>query len=134
MKSRYTSVMLAVVATLTLTLIGCSADSVYSDLNREPTAEDTVPADLPDNALDSYDAASVRFVGVVNEKQLFLGRGKEQPLCLLIYSGGSDWYSACGSEMMTTAAGDLEVMVVGDEVPDKEGWTKASTNILVKDR
>jgi hypothetical protein len=136
MKDKCTSVKLALMAAALLALVGCSADARYSDLDREPTAADTVPADLPKNALDPYVVNTVRFVGVVDQKQLFLGKakGKDQALCLLIYSDATDWGNSCGPEMMTSGSGDFQVMIVSDAMPDKDGWTRASNNILVKDR
>jgi hypothetical protein len=128
----YTYLKMAMVAATAIALSGCSADPGYSDLDSEPTAADAVPADLPDHALDGFDPESVRFVAVLDETRLYLGRGSELPVCLLAYKGATDWIVGCGSHLMTMESRDFEVMIVQDATPNKAGWTRAGENILVK--
>jgi hypothetical protein len=128
----YTYLKMAMVAATAFALSGCSTDPGYSDLDREPTAADAIPADLPDHALDGFDPESLRFMAVRDETRLYLARGSELPVCLLAYKGATDWAGACGSHLMTMESRDFEVMIVQDKTPNKAGWTKAGENIRVK--
>lgn len=123
---------MAAVAVVVLSLMGCSTADGYSDLLREPSAEDAIPTNLPDYALDGFDLDSVRFVRAVDDTRLYLARGRDLPVCLLAYRGAADFQAACGSEMTTMQSASFEFMIVKDGTPNREGWTKAGENILVK--
>jgi hypothetical protein len=124
----------AVIAAVCM-LTGCVPGTAYSDLEREATADDAAPADLPGYAFDNMDAASVRFIDELDGRRVYLAEGTEprSPVCVLLYRNGTDWMTGCGSDMTTAQTGSLEVMVVSDGMPDRDGWARASPNLLVKD-
>lgn len=116
-----------------LGLTGC-VPTGFSDLEREATDADAVPAGLPDYALEGFDVDTLRLVGEVDGQQLYLAKGINYPICLLIYPGPEDWNTTCGSEMTATTIGSFEVQVVSDPFPSKDGWTSVGQNIRVRDR
>jgi len=121
----------AVVAAVALT--GC-IQTGFSDLDRAATEADVLPAELPEYAVEDFDLDSLRLVGELDKRQLYLARGHDYPVCVLIYPGPEDWSSTCGSEMLTTTIGSYEVQVVSDPFPSKDGWTSVGQNIRVRDR
>lgn len=133
MGNRYAHLKVAAVAAAVVLLAGCTSGPDYAGLTSEPSAEDVAPAGLPDYALDTMDASTLRFVDELDGRLVYLAVGKDRPVCVLIYASDSDWMSSCGTNMMTLGSRGLEVMLVSDDMPDQDGWTRASTNILVKD-
>lgn len=133
MAKRYTHLMLFAVAAAVLALPGCVSGFGYSDLEREPTAEDALPADLPGYATETMEPDTIRFVDVADDRRIYLAEGTESPVCVLAYKDATAWVSSCGSDMMTTSSGSFEVMVVSDNWPDEEGWTRVGENVLVRD-
>jgi hypothetical protein len=123
----------AAAAAAALLLTGCAPSTGFSDLEREPTKEDSPPADLPDYAFDAMEAGTLRFIDVVQERRVYLARGTDYPVCVLVEAGDADWFTTCGSSMTTTSSGDVEVMLVDDGMPDKDGWTRVGRNVLMKD-
>ncbi|MCU1446091.1 hypothetical protein [Cryobacterium sp.] len=113
-------------------LPGCISGSGYSDLDREPSAEDAPPVDLPDYATQTMEPTTMPFVDEVGGWRLYLAEGAESPVCVLAYESETNWVSSCGSSMMTTSSGSYEVMVVSDNMPGEDGWTRAGENLLVK--
>lgn len=134
MGNRFAHVKVAAAAAAVLLLAGCSSGTGYADLDREPSAEDAAPADLPDYALESMDASTLRLVEVLNDRRVYLAEGTDEPVCVLVYNDDTDWMSSCGSNMMTIGSDTFEIMVVDDDMPDRDGWTRAGRNIIVKDR
>ena len=133
MVNRYAQLKVTAVAAAVLVLMGCAPGAGYADLDREASAADTAPADLPDYALDEMDTGTLRFVDEFDHMRVFLAKGNDQPLCILIYVNELDWTSSCGSEMMSASTGNLEVMIVNDATPERKGWTRVSDNLDVKD-
>jgi hypothetical protein len=123
----------AAVAVAALILTGCAPSTGFSDLEREPSTEDSPPTELPDYAFDAIEAGSLRFIDVVQGRRVYLARGTEFPVCVLVEAGDADWFTTCGSSMTTTSSGDVEVMLVDDGMPDKDGWTRVGRNVLIKD-
>ncbi|MGY4857671.1 hypothetical protein [Cryobacterium sp. AP23] len=128
-------VKVAAVMVAVCTLTGCVPGTGYSDLEREATADDAPPADLPEYAFDTMDAASVRFIDEVDGRRVYLAEGTEPqtPVCVLIYRDVTEWMSTCGSDMTTSQIGDFELMVVNDDMPNRDGWTRVSPNVIVRD-
>ncbi|TFC99902.1 hypothetical protein E3T25_13990 [Cryobacterium sandaracinum] len=132
MADKFTCAKMVAVAAAALSLMGCSAAGGYSDLMREPSAEDAIPSDLPLPALDGFDLDSVRFVRSLDKTRLYLAQGTDLPVCLLAYRGATDFQGACGSDMTTMKSASFEVMIVKDGTLNRDGWTKVGENILVK--
>jgi hypothetical protein len=130
---RYTRLILAAVAATTLLLTGCISGTGYSDLEREPSAEDALPADLPDYATEDMEPGTIRFVVEADDRRIFLAEGTESPVCVLAVESETNWVSSCGSSMMTTTSGSFAVMVVSDGLPAEEGWSRFGENVLVRD-
>ena len=133
MAKRYTHLMLFAVAAAVLVLPGCVSGNGYSDLEREPTAEDALPANLPDYATADWEPGTARFVGEAEDRRIYLAEGTDSPVCLLAYRSEKSWVGSCGSSNSTTSSGSFEVMVVSDNWPDEEGWTRVGENVLVRD-
>jgi hypothetical protein len=129
---KFTCAKMAALAAAALSLMGCSTAGDYSDLMREPSAEDAIPSDLPLQTLDGFDIDSVRFVRSLDDTRLYLARGTDLPICLLAYRGAADFQGACGSDMTTMKSARFEAMIVKDGTQNREGWTKAGENLLVK--
>ena len=134
MADKWTVMWLLAVSATVFTLMGCSPADGFSDLNRTASAEDAIPSGLPDYALDDFDIDSLRFVSAVDDTRLYLARGREYPVCLLVYRTASDWLGGCGSNMTTMKSPGFEVMVVQDGMPNRAGWSKASENLRIKDQ
>jgi hypothetical protein len=116
-----------------LLLAGCAPSTGFFDLEREPSSADAPPEGLPDYAFDGFEAGSLRFVDVIQERRVYLARGTEFPVCVLVEAGDADWFTTCGSSMTASSSGGVEVMLVDDGMPDKDGWTRVGRNVLIKD-
>ena len=125
--------ILTAVAAAVVLLAGCISGTGYSDLEREPTAEDALPADLPGYATADWEPGTARFVGEAEDRRIYLAEGTDSPVCLLAYRSEKSWVGSCGSSNSTTSSGSFEVMVVSDNWPDEEGWTRVGENVLVRD-
>jgi hypothetical protein len=132
-RTRPTGVQWAALAMTGLFLSGCASSTGFSDLEREPSQEDSLPSSLPDYAFADIEAGTVRFVDVVGDHHVYLAKGKDLPVCLLIYTDDADWFASCGSSMLTVSGNSVEAIVVDDSMPAKDGWTRIGRNVLIKD-
>lgn len=122
-------------AVAVVALAGCSTGSGYADLDREATAADVLPTDLPGYATEEFVGASARFVGEHDGVEYFLGRWDEMPgACVIAYRSADDWIGGCGSVGGTFTLGSigLDVSVVTDGTPKPDGGTLVGSNIVVR--
>lgn len=112
----------------------CSAAaSTYADLDEAPPADKTVPADLPEYALEEFDADSVRWVGDYADTDLWLSEGSDDlAVCLLAYANADDWVGGCagsGGTMTTGTGGGPTFFVVPDGHDAPSDATQVSNNV-----
>jgi hypothetical protein len=117
-----------------LCLGGCVTGPGYSDLDRERTSKDVLPADLPGYADDGMVAGTLRAVGERNGIRYFVANGKTTAACVLAYRSANDWWEGCGGSKLVLTHESALTMLVADGVhPGGEGWHPVSTNVFVRD-
>lgn len=81
-----------------LVLTGCSANTGYSVLDREPTSADALPAAFLETA-EEVDGDTSRFVGNDGGISFWLATGGERSgICLVTHTDDEGWMSLCGGE------------------------------------
>jgi hypothetical protein len=111
-------------------LTGCVGGQTFSDLEREPSADDALPAV---NINANIDEASVRFVGEYEGTRLWLMES-DQGMCLLQYPNSREWTSGCtesAGEFGSAGPGGTFVVIPDDGYPPK-GAVKISENVYAK--
>lgn len=124
----------AVLVTLTVALVltGCAPSEGYADLDKEKSDADTLPSDLPAYASDGFAIDTVRSIRHYNNAQLFLAKGKESQLCLMVYRDKETWVGGCGSSSLNVNGAGMTVRVIPDSGEVPAGWEAVSENVLVK--
>lgn len=126
----------AVGLSVVLGLTGCSGSgsgSGFAVLDAAAEPGDTLPTDLPDYADDRLDPASSRFVGEHDGDRLYLAKGENATICLLVYSNDRDWVIGCSRGDGTVSSGSRAYAVRPDAAPAPEGATELSPNVFVID-
>jgi hypothetical protein len=122
-----------VTLSLSIAAAGCSSPvPSYGDLDREPTTDHPLPADISDDRLEGVDRDSIRWVGRYNGTDLWLAAGENNyDACLVTYTDSTNGLVACGGGLMqsTTSAG-LEFAVVPDGNPAPAGFEAVSQNVF----
>jgi hypothetical protein len=117
-----------------LCLGGCVTGSGYSDLDRERTSRDILPADLPDYADEGMVSGTLRAVGERDGSRFFVAKGKTSQACVLVYRSAEDWWEGCGASKLVLTHESTLTMLVSDGVhPGGNGWHSVSTNVFVHD-
>ncbi|WP_413318408.1 hypothetical protein AA0Z99_00400 [Agrococcus sp. 1P02AA] len=113
-------------------LTACAPSASFSVLDREASAGDAVPAELGGDDFGDADPDSARFVGEHGDAQLWLMRGGESPVCLLVYVDAADWGHACGAAPvgLDIGIGWFEVVADGQAAP--EGSVQISENVYAR--
>lgn len=120
-------------AAVLLALSACGAGPQYSDLDREPTADDQWPSTLPEYAADNLDRESSRLVGHDGSTALYLATSIEQPsdaVCLLVFAGDDNWTVACGTDGTLVSLGDATYGIRSDGMD--VGQKAISENVYVE--
>lgn len=116
------SLALLATAVAALVLTACTAGGPpYADLAGEPTAQDALPADLPDHAYRDVDVDSSRYVGDDGGTQLWLVRGTERDsVCLVTVTDidADDWQIGCSGAAGPLTTGSYVVHSDGYPTPD----------------
>lgn len=113
-----------------LGLTGCVSVQHFSDLDREPSADDAMPVAAGAWEAGEIDEASVRFVGEYEGTKLWLMKS-ERGLCLLQYPASREWISGCtepAGQFGTSGPGGNFIVIPDDGYPP-EGATKISENV-----
>ncbi|RXZ72456.1 hypothetical protein [Agromyces albus] len=125
--------VVAVVLLAGMGLAGCiSPASGFAVLDRAAEAGDALPKDLPDYADDSLDPTTSRFVGEHDGDRLYLARGDNSAICLVIYPNNEEWVVGCGEGGGLTAvsgpSGTYEIRP--DGAPAPTGAEEISPNVF----
>lgn len=126
------------VTAVAVALSGCAGTPGvrWSDLDREPTASDALPDDLPPYAADGLDTETVRFAGEKDGVAVWLARpADERGVCMLAYGDAETWFSACGGEGGGGASGIGigELLFQPDDLPvQDERMVPLSENVFIK--
>jgi hypothetical protein len=127
----------AVIA-MVMALPACSAEPgagtpTYSDLDREATPADVLPADLPPDTSEDYVEDSVRFVGELDGAEYFLARwNQNEGACVVGYRSAEDWIAGCGwGGTITVTLRGWGVTMVPDGADPPESGTSVGANLVV---
>ncbi|MBZ4487717.1 hypothetical protein LQ938_02695 [Microbacterium sp. cx-55] len=107
----------ASLAVAALGLTGCAGGTRWSDLDREPSADDAIPGSV--TWVDGADESSVRFVGEYEGTRLWLLR-TERGICLVQYPESKEWASGCtepAGEFATSGPGGSFRVYPDDGIP-----------------
>jgi hypothetical protein len=130
-RSRRAWASLAVLAALGLSACSAQGAGAFSDLDREASAADALPASV--GVHDAVDASSVRFVGEYEATRLWLME-TDRGLCLVMYRDGGEWLSSCtepaGELGASGSGGDFVVIRDGGYPPP--GAIRVSANVYAK--
>lgn len=122
-----------VVVVAALTLPGCLATPVYSDLDGPATAEDALPAAVEVDPDGPLEVDSVRYVGEHDGTSFYLGVARTGGHCVTVYRpAGQDWVTGCGVDVTVSGAG-VRAAVAPDGARVPENWIRIGNNILVED-
>ncbi|WP_127791847.1 hypothetical protein [Agromyces sp. LHK192] len=117
-------------------LSGCvQPGSGFAALERDRTAGDEVPTDLPDHAFGEADLSSSRLVGSHNDSDLYLLRSNDRrSVCLLAYPNDTEWVVSCGQGGsgfgLGGPAGDF--IVRPDHTPAPDGYVAVASNVYTR--
>jgi hypothetical protein len=121
----------AVLALLGLAACSAQGASGFSDLDREPSTADAIPASVSVEGTGAPTTA--RFVGEYEGTRLWLME-TDRGLCLVMYPDGGDWLSSC-----TEPAGELgasgpggDFVVIRDGGYPPPGAIRVSANVYAK--
>lgn len=117
-------------------LAACSTGSGFSDLDREPIADDVLPAYLPTYATEDVDAESVRFAGGHDGFDFYLMRRAEGGgVCIAVLRPATEeWVTGCGGGNGTVGVSALgvSVLVAPDGSPELDDGIQVGANIVVR--
>lgn len=116
-------------------LAACSSGSGYPDLEREATAVDVLPSDLPGYASDDFIEGSVRFAGEHDGVEYYLARTDDfADICVVAYRSADDWVGGCGGPNGGFGIGGagLDVVVAPEGSPELDEGTPVGSNIVVR--
>ena len=111
-------------------LAGCASGSGFAELDRPAEARDGLPSGLPAEAYDQLDAESARFVGNDRGARLYLMKGAESGICLLVWPEDDRWFSGCGGDHFTVANPTRTYEVWADGALPVKGATQLSPNVF----
>jgi hypothetical protein len=113
---------------------GCASGSGYSDLDREATASDVLPTDLPAYATEDLAEESVRFAGEDDGVEYYLARGSETGgVCVVVYRSAAEWVTGCGGAGTVGVSGiGVNVVAAPDGSPELDAGTPVGANIVVR--
>lgn len=117
-------------------LTGCvDTGPAFSVLDREAQEVDALPTDLPDYADDNLDPASSRFVGEHDGDRLYLAKGEDSSVCLVIFPDDGEWVAGCSGDYAPFTVGSqaLGYEVRPDSAPVPTGAERISENVFVLD-
>lgn len=130
----------AVALSVVLGLTGCFGSGSgsglgFAVLDAAADPGDTLPTDLPDDAYDGLDPASSRFVAEHEGDRLFLAKGENATICLVVYPDNRDWVIGCsrGDGSGTVSSRSRSYGVRPDAAPAPEGAKEISPNVFVID-
>ena len=123
----------AAIAVAVLLLAGCVGER-FSDLEGPATADDVLPADLPDYASEEIDADSVRYVGEHEGRTFYLALRDPSGICVIVYQSSEQWVSGCGGMgNVSVYDGTVTASVVPDGSPVPENGIRIGNNIVLED-
>jgi hypothetical protein len=114
-------------------LTACSSGSGYPDLDREATATDVLPTDLPESSSADFIEGSVRFAGEHDDVEYYLARRDDfANICVVAYRSADDWVGGCGGPNGGFGIGGmgLDVVVAPEGSPELDEGTRVGTNIV----
>lgn len=117
-------------AAVALVVAGCASGSGLAELERPADARDGLPAALPAEAYDHLDAESARFVAEDRGARLYLVKGTESGICLLVWPADERWFSGCGGDHFTVGSPTRTYQVWADGVLPVAGATQLSPNVF----
>lgn len=113
-------------------LTSCSSTDGFSDLDREPQGNDSLPdaVNLADGAKMLLDSS--RSVGTYEGTELWLVRTEDDGVCLVAYTDEMDWVAGCGESPPLEVSGSPgNFTVVSDGQSPPENATRISENVFV---
>lgn len=125
-------------AAVAVALSGCTGTpgARWTVLDRETTASDALPDDLPPHGAEDLDLETVRFAGVRDGVAVWLARAAdERGVCMLAYGAADSWVTACGGEDGGGASGIGigELLFQPDDLPvHDERMVPLSENVFIK--
>lgn len=124
---------IALLAAAGFGLTGCTSNAGgFEVLDRPADASDELPADLPANATENYDAGSARFVAEDDGRRLYLLKNEESKVCLLVYSP-DNWLIGCGGDHFKLSGREAAYEVWADGHAPVEEGNKLSPNVYAVD-
>lgn len=125
-------ILMVALAISTTVLTSCSSTDGFSDLDREPQANDSLP-----EAVDMTDGAEIlsdssRSVGTYEGTELWLAGTPDDGVCLIAYTDEMDWVAGCGENPPLEVSGSSGTFaVVSDGQSPPENATRISENVFV---
>ncbi|UYO96633.1 hypothetical protein OED01_13640 [Microbacterium sp. M28] len=109
---------------------GCgTTPDLYADLQGEQDSQDELPQ-LEDDAYESVDVASSRYIGEHDGTSIWLAQGLEESSLCLVADAGEQWVVGCSGGGPLNVGGVVgEFEVLPDGMPTPEGATKLSDNV-----
>ena len=126
--------MLAATALAVLALTGCTAEAVYTDLDRPATDADVLPPELPSDVGD-YVEGSVRYIDELDGTRFYLARSAEtNGPCVLAFRQPVEYLGGCGGGRgpMHVRGMGMTIVVASDGSPELEDGERLGTNIVVR--
>ncbi|MDQ0894848.1 hypothetical protein [Agromyces ramosus] len=121
------------VAMLSVTfLTACTSDlPTYAIFERPAEASDALPADLPQDALDTLSPETARLAGEDAGSELYLVRSSDlTQTCLLAYATAEDWLLGCSEgDSFKVGMSPISYEVRADGMPAPKEKTKLTTNV-----
>ncbi len=114
----------------TLALAGCSAgESSFADLRGEAQEGPALPGGMPEDALESFDEETIRWVGSSGDTELWLGEGRTpDAACLLVHPADGSWSSTCTTSDAVVEL-DGSYLIVPDSASVPSDATAISENV-----